>query len=50
MALHERTTSLGGIVQVVRGDARVDTEVALPAIQRRIKAAFDHADILAPQR
>ena len=28
----------------------VDTEVALPAIQRRIKAAFDPADILAPQR
>jgi hypothetical protein len=49
--LRGRVAALGGIAPVVRGPGGLG-EQALPApeIQRRIKAAFDPAAILAPGR
>jgi glycolate oxidase FAD binding subunit len=42
---------LGGIAPVVRGPGGLgDTAVAAPEVQRRLKAAFDPAGIMAPGR
>jgi glycolate oxidase FAD binding subunit len=47
----ERATSLGGFAQLVRGSGGPRRAgLPVPAIQSRVKAAFDPADILAPGR
>jgi glycolate oxidase FAD binding subunit len=49
--LRERVSDLGGYAPVVRGPGGLGaTPVPAPEIQRRIKAAFDPANILAPGR
>ena len=49
--LRGRVAALGGIAPVVRGPGGLgDQELPAPEIQRRIKAAFDPAGILAPGR
>ena len=49
--LRERAAELGGIAPVVRGPGGLgDQRLPAPEIQRRIKAAFDPAHILAPGR
>ncbi len=50
-ALRERAAALGGIAPVVRGPGGLG-EAPLPAldVQRRLKAAFDPAGVLAPGR
>ncbi len=49
--LRTRATELGGIAPVVRGLGGLGDQVLpAPEIQRRIKAAFDPATILAPGR
>ncbi|MEP6759059.1 MAG: FAD-binding protein [Actinomycetota bacterium] len=50
-SLRERAGELGGIAPVVRGSGGLgDRALSAPEIQRRIKAAFDPAAILAPGR
>jgi glycolate oxidase FAD binding subunit len=49
--LRGRVARLGGIAPVVRGPGGLgEQEVPAQKIQRRIKAAFDPAGILAPGR
>jgi FAD/FMN-containing dehydrogenase len=46
-AMQQRAASLGGVANLVRGTAPVEpVEPPLPAIQQRIKAAFDPAGVL----
>ena len=46
-AMQHRAASLGGVASLVRGTAPIEpTEPPLPAIQQRIKAAFDPAGVL----
>ncbi|MDP9185290.1 MAG: hypothetical protein M3O29_06450, partial [Actinomycetota bacterium] len=47
--LRDRAASLGGIAPAVRGRGGRGAEGPMPAIQQRIKAAFDPAGILASQ-
>jgi len=50
-ALRETATALDGIAPVLRGPGGLgQAEVPAPQVQRRIKAAFDPAGILAPRR
>ena len=44
--LRERAATLGGLAPVVRGASGSVADLPLPAIQQRIKAAFDPAGIL----
>jgi glycolate oxidase FAD binding subunit len=49
--LQERAAALGGIAPAIRGTVgQAQPDLPLPEIQRRIKAAFDPADILGPSR
>ena len=49
--IRKRAIKLGGIAPVIRGPGGLgDQSLPAPEIQRRIKAAFDPAGILAPGR
>lgn len=50
-SIRERAHALGGVAPVVRGPGGLgDPPVPAPDVQRRVKAAFDPAGILAPGR
>lgn len=50
-AVRDRAQGLGGVAPVVRGPGGLgDPPVPAPEVQRRVKAAFDPAGILAPGR
>ena len=49
--LRSRVAEAAGVAPVIRGDGGLgDTTIAAPAVQRRLKDAFDPAGILAPGR
>jgi glycolate oxidase FAD binding subunit len=50
-ALRERVHALGGIAPAIKGPGGLGSPtVAAPAVQRRLKEAFDPASVLAPGR